>query len=143
MMFSEVGGLYDFLVLLLSTVLGFFSKRHLLASLIQKLFHEAPKVFTKKNETIRTERQTIDFNPLSFNASFIIAQFFTMGCCYREKLLLRHKALLNGMNRVEDSLDVVKLVQSFRSLENTFERLLMTKDERRLIRLQRRQSVLE
>ena len=46
------------------------------------------------------------------------------------------------MNRVEDSLDVVKLVRSNRAL-TTLLRLLLTKDERRLLRLQRRQSVLE
>ena len=38
MMLGEVGGLNDFAMLMLNSVLGFFSDRFLLASLVQKLF---------------------------------------------------------------------------------------------------------
>ena len=124
MMFGEVGGLYDFLVLGLSTVLGFFSERHLMVSLAQKLFHGAPNVLTKQDETTNTIRHTINFNPLSFSSCFVMAQSFIMGCCYRDKKLHR-RALFDGMSRVEDSFDVVKLVRSFRELK-TLLRLLLT-----------------
>ena len=42
MMFGEVGGLYDFLALILRSFLEFFSERLLLASLVGKLFYRAP-----------------------------------------------------------------------------------------------------
>ena len=64
-----------------------------------------------------------------------------MDFCYRDKTLHR-KAMFDGISKVEDSLDVVKLVRGFRAL-NTLLRLLLTQDERRILRLQRRQSVLE
>ena len=133
MMFGEVGGLHDFLALGLSTVLAFFSERQLMASLAQKLFHGAPNVTKKRDEVDNTIRHTINFNPLSFSANFVVAQSFIMSCCYRDKTL-RRKALFDGISRVEDSLDVVKLVRSHRALA-TLLRLLLTKDERRLIRL--------
>ena len=136
MMFGEVGGLYDFLALGIATVLGFFSERQLMASLAQKLFQGAPNVTRENDPTTNTIRQTINFNPLSFRASFVVAQSFIMGCCYRDKSLHR-KALFDGVSRVEDSLDVVKLVRRNRALA-TLLRLLLTKDERRLLRLQRR-----
>ena len=104
-----------------------------MASLAQKLFHGAPNVLTKKDETTNTIRQTINFNPLSFSVGFVVAQSFIMGCCYRDKKLHR-KALFDGMSRAEDSFDVVKLVRSFRELK-TLLRLLLTQDERRLLRL--------
>ena len=56
MMFGEVGGLYDFLVVGLSTVFGFFSERQLLASLASKLFHGAPNVLTEKDVATNTTR---------------------------------------------------------------------------------------
>ena len=46
------------------------------------------------------------------------------------------------MSKVEDSLDVVKIVRNGRAL-NTLLRLLLSSDERRLVRVQRRHSVLE
>ena len=85
MMFGEVGGLYDFLGLGIGTVLGFFSERQLMASLAQKLFHRAPTVTKEKYAVTETIKQTINFNPLSFKASFVVAQSFIMGCCYRDK----------------------------------------------------------
>ena len=133
MMFGEVGGLYDFIALGIATVLGFFSERQLMASLVQKLFHEAPNVKKEKDEITETTKQTINFNPLSFKASFVVAQSCIMGCCYRDKKLHRRN-LFYGISKVEDSLDVVKLVRSYRALA-TLLRLLLTKDERRLVRL--------
>ena len=38
MLFGDVGGLYDFLSLILATLFGFFSDRFLQASLVQKLY---------------------------------------------------------------------------------------------------------
>ena len=46
------------------------------------------------------------------------------------------------MSKIEDSLDVLKIVRNGRAL-NTLLRLLLSSDERRLVRLQRRHSVLE
>ena len=63
------------------------------------------------------------------------------GWCLRDKTLHR-KALLDGISKVEDSLDVVKMVRNGRAL-TTLLRLLLSHDERRFIRLQRRHSVLE
>ena len=140
-MFGEVGGLNDFLALILSTFLGFLSERHLLVSLAQKLYHGVPQVERKIDVASMTTKHDITFNPLSFKASFIVAQSCLMNFCYRDKSLHR-KAMFDGMSKVKDSLDVVKLVRSFRAL-NTLLRLLLSQDERRLLRLQRRQSVLE
>ena len=133
MMFGEVGGLHGFLVLILSVFLKYYNSQLLLASLAQKLFHGAPKVASNYDSSTSTTLQEVTFNPLSFTASFVLAQSYIMSCCYRDKYSHR-KTLLDGMSRVEDSLDIVKLIRSYRAL-NTLLRLLMTKDERRLLRL--------
>ena len=81
------------------------------------------------------------FSAVSFTPGFILAQACTKGRCSTDKTLHR-KALIDGIRKVEDSLDVVKIVQNSRAL-NTLLRLLLTSDERRLIKVQRRQTVLE
>ena len=41
MMFGEVGGLHDFLALVLASIFGFASEHFMFASLVQKLFRIA------------------------------------------------------------------------------------------------------
>ena len=89
MMFGEVGGLYDFLALGIAIVLGFFSERQLMASLVEKLLHRPPNESRKEDAITKTVKQTINFDPLYFNASFIFFQSCIMGCCYRDKKLHR------------------------------------------------------
>lgn len=57
--------------------------------------------------------------------------------CYSRRADRHRKALDDGMRKVEDSLDVVKLVRDSRAL-NTLLRLLLSKEERSLIRFQRK-----
>ena len=122
MVFGEVGGLNDFIALVLATFFGFFSQRFLLVSLVQQLY---------RSRTSSKNISEVLFRPLLFSKRFVVANACMLGECPRDR-----KALLlkDGMNRVEDSLDVVKLVQSNRAL-NTLLRLLLTKEARHIIRL--------
>ena len=64
MMFGDVGGLYDFLSLILATLLGFFSDRFLQASLVQKLYRGVSSNNRKHTgTTISLQQQILTFTP--------------------------------------------------------------------------------
>ena len=101
MMFGDVGGVYDFLLILLAPFFSFLSQKFMMSSLIQKLFHaaldsEAPHCSPK--ESLAAIR------PLSFSRSFTLFAF-----CRRQGM--RHQALKLGASRVDKALDIVQMVR--------------------------------
>ena len=62
------------------------------------------------------------------------------GLCHRSKEK-KSKALAKGIKKVEDQLDVVKLIQQARAFK-TLLTLLLSKNERYLLRVQRRHILL-
>ena len=113
MMFGEVGGLRDFIFLILAPFLSLFSERFLLASIVSKLYHIRDPRGTTRSEDYSmnpaAQKKPL-FEPLNFSTSFILAHACSIGWCLREKALHR-KTLLDGISRLEDSLDIVKLVR--------------------------------
>ena len=137
MLFGDVGGLYDFLSLGLATFFGFFSDRFLQASLVQKLYrgvssnnHKNP--YKGTNISLRQNMLT----PCAFTPWIIVSQAFKLSCCLSPggKKALHRRALSDGTSRIEDSLDVVKLIRQGHAL-TVLMRLLLTRDARRLIRI--------
>ena len=96
MMFGEVGGLNDFLALILAAFFNVFSRQFLLASLAQKLFRSINSARTKKVPIAPAA-----LSPFSFSACFILAQVCKMGWCLGDKAKHR-KALLDGMTEVQN-----------------------------------------
>ena len=112
-MFGEVGGLRDFIALVLAPFLSLFSERFLLASIVSKLYSiSAPRGTTRSEDySINpAAHQKPLFRPIEFSTSFLLADACSIGWCLRDKALHR-KTLLDGISRLEDSLDVVKLVR--------------------------------
>ena len=133
-MFGEVGGLNDFLSLGLSSLIGIFSERFMRASLIQKLFRGA----NTDDKPPRNQKFTPfaifrSIGSLMFPTSFVIAQIFSFGRCPRDQGR-RRREFEAGIVKLEYELDVVHLIRNSRAL-STLLRLLLSKDDRRLLRL--------
>ena len=109
MMFGEVGGLHDFIALVFKVLLGFFSQRFLAASLVEKLYHTAPKTIKKDAENALSV-----FKPLFFGTQVVLCHICTNG---KRGKYQQIKTLHEGIIKVEDSLDVVKLLRHIRSLK--------------------------
>ena len=137
MMFGEVGGLNDFSSIIVSPFFSFIAIRFLNASMVEKLFRGKIVGNSKIHTHMAPETQvTKFFSSVKFSTAFILAQICNVnGCCKSSKEDNRHrKALYLGISRVEQSLDVVKLIRQSRALSILL-RLQLTRDERRLIRL--------
>ena len=109
MMFGEVGGLYDFYVIFLAFFFGFFSEHFLVAELVQKLFR---RISTERKNQVKAmpSQPKRAFKSFLFPPWFILAQACTKGKCPRDKKM-QNRALNEGIARVKDSLDIVKLIR--------------------------------
>ena len=113
MMFGEVGGLRDFIFLILAPFLSLFSERFLLASIVSKLYRIRDPRGSVRSEDYSMNpaaKQKPLSQPLEFSTSFLLAHACSIGWCLKDKAL-HWKNLVDGISRVEDSLDVVKLVR--------------------------------
>ena len=137
MMFGEVGGLYDFLALALASIFGFASEHIMFASLVQKLF----RIAETSDLALTSGALLNQFKPLCFPQTFVLAHAFSFGWCPRDQFR-RRKAYEAGVNRLERQLDIVNIVRDNRSLKTLLE-LLLSKQERHMLSLQRKHSVLE
>ena len=137
MMFSDVGGLNDFLGLLLATIFGFFSERLMLASLVSSLFHGSVSSVEKDDPS-----EALDsIKPFNNPKCFTLMQALTCGLCPR-KQAQRRRAIALGSHGIDRELDVVRLIRQSRTL-TTLVRLLLSRDERRLLKFQKREAVLK
>ena len=133
-MFGDVGGLRDFIGIFFTACFGFFSEKFFNASIVESLFH----VSDGKNRP--PAKMLASIRPLKFTTGFTLINAFTLGKCSGDRK--RRKALEKGLNELDRHLDVIKLVRQNRVF-TTLLRLLLHKQERRLIRFQRRECILE
>ena len=104
LMFAEVGGLYDFMMLSFAGLMGSISKRFLHAALIEKLFKRVKRGGKSQHGfdegDIRSQQQQAKnqvFEHFSFPAAFILKYTCRIGKCCRTKREKRyHKALQRG-----------------------------------------------
>ena len=97
-MFGDVGGLNDFLVLLLAAIFSSFADKMLLRELVSKLFHFSVPI-PKNNNAINLPNLA-KFIPLK-----------TKRLCLDKK---RKHLLSLAQSRLDDSLNVVRLIRSGR-----------------------------
>ena len=139
MMLGDVGGLLDFILIVFKPILGYLSSSCLTVSLVSKLFHtsETDRDVERRNTTPLEAFQSIQ--PVPFSS--FQAMFSACSCKVLQKKSKRIKALRVGSASLQQSLDVVSLVRQIRILK-TLTRLLLSKEEQRLISFQRREAVL-
>ena len=125
-MFGDVGGLNDFLVLLLAAIFSSFADKMLLRELASKLFHTS--VPMPRNITAINLPNLAKFKPLK-----------TKRLCLNKK---RKHLLILAQSKLDDSLNVVRLIRSGR-IQRTLLRLLLNKEQRSMIGFQRREAVIE
>ena len=115
-MFGDVGGLYDFLVLISATIFNYFADKLMLRELASKLFHfstlsvqgfESPIVALSKIKSLKTNKLFLD----------------------------RKRKYFLGLAKIklDASLDVIRLIRAAR-VQKTLTRLLLNKNERKWIR---------
>ena len=120
-MFGDVGGLNDFIALSLASIFGLLSEKFLHKDLIQKLFH----VTSLASGGYKSPKTILR----SFKSLKIPLCLLLCPSRFKEK---KKRLFKLAMSRTEDSLDVIKLIRNSRVLK-TLLRLLLSKDERRLI----------
>ena len=69
MMFGDVGGFYDFLIILFAPIFGYFARNFMAASMIQKLFHAAMDN-AAPNRT--PEESLAAIRPITFSRAFTL-----------------------------------------------------------------------
>ena len=122
-MLGDVGGVYDFLILAFSPLLGLLSRCFMTSAMIQKLFHAA---LDSESPNSSPKENLAAIRPLSFSRIFtLFAKCKSNG--------MRHQALELGKRRIDKALDIVQLVRQARAIK-TLQRLLLSKDERRLLK---------
>ena len=103
-------------------------------SLVQKLFRGADTDDKPpKNLAFAPSAMFKSIRSLMFPNSFVIAQIFSFGRCPRDQGR-RRREFEAGIVKLEYELDVVHLIRNSRAL-STLLRLLLSKDDRRLLRL--------
>ena len=110
-MFGEVGGLYDFLAIILYAIFTRISSKFQQATIISRLFR------------IKGPDQLIS-KPLKFSRTFIFTQMCWLRFCIPDKGK-KHKALQEGIKRLDLELDVAKIVRNSRAMD-TLQRLLLS-----------------
>ena len=119
MMFGDVGGLNDFIFLLLSSVFGFISNRLMLKALVERLFHFTDAETRSPTATLKHIK------------SLQVSTWIVMFKSFFGK---RHtRSLKKAEAKLDDSFDVVRLIRLGRNFR-TLIRLLLTRNERRLMR---------
>ena len=96
-MFGDVGGVVDFLFILLAPFCSFFSQKFMMSSLIQKLFHAA---LDSAAPNASPKESLAAIRPLIFSRSFTL-----FAICRRQGM--RHQALKLGASRLDEALDIV------------------------------------
>ena len=87
MMFGEVGGLNDFIALILSMVLGLFSDKFMQASIVQKMFRGFATAKSRNGkDSWFSQASKKRVKPLKFSTSFLVAEIFQLRCCVRDKI---------------------------------------------------------
>ena len=133
MMLGEVGGLNDFFVLISSTILGYFSEQLLTASVIEKSYR------VKVSQFSVGKMHKARFDSLHFSLNFLLMYACAIGRCKNQRKMELFKA---GSERIDEQLDVVKILRLARAFK-TVQRMQFSRTTRHMIRLQRRDGVLE
>ena len=100
-MVGDVGGFYDFCIIVLAPLLSTISEKFLLSKMTQKLFHGALEPLNPK---LGPKEHLNAIRPLSFSKCFVLFKSL-------RRRGLRHQALSLGVSRVDRALDVVNLVR--------------------------------
>ena len=82
MAFGEVGGLYDFGIIILSSLFGFVSNHFLFSSLVQKLFLERRPAQANNKVVSKPSKM---FFKIEFGSILVLLQAYGIGCCYKGK----------------------------------------------------------
>ena len=80
-----------------------------------------------------------NIQPIKLSKIFLLLRACTFEKCPRDK---KKKLIKTGTKRLENALDFVSFLRLSRSF-NTFQRLFLSKDERRLLGIQRRHTVIQ
>ena len=118
----------------------------MLSSLVEKMFHVSsappnpPGPQHLMNGKFKTPAEIYaSIKPISISKSFILAKACSFSLCLRKDR--RNIVLEEGVKRLDDELDVVRLIRRSRML-STLLRLLLAPDERRLLSFQRKEAVI-
>ena len=126
-MFGDVGGLFDFILIGLSSVFSYLAHSSLSASLVSKLFHASdiePKEESKNATLPLKALHSIEIIPFSAT----LAAFDACSCRLARKKSRRLRTLELGEAKLDQSLDFVKLVRQIRILR-TLTLLVLSKEE--------------
>lgn len=118
MMFGDVGGLNDFLGVLLSSVFGLFSDSLLNGAMVKKMFQSvSPKSYgnqPSRSYQIENLKKTYKgIEPIKISKLFLLLRACTYEKCPRDKK--KKKLIKTGTNMLENALDVVSIMRLSRS----------------------------
>ena len=141
-MLGDVGGLNDFIMLIFAIIIGFFSENLMMRSLIEKLYFIQAGKTGKQAKGVGHQPLDLlkNMKPLKLGMATTLGFACGGGRCpgSKRKRYLYSKA----QEKLDSKLDVMTLVNSNRYL-STLLRLYLSMNERRLMRFQRRETVIE
>ena len=114
MMFGDVGGLNDFLSLLISPVFGLFSEYLLNGDMVQKMFHSVSKLSAgdrlQNPANTATPKKTFKaIKPIKLTKFLLLLRACTFGYCPKDR---KKKRLLKAATcRLDNEFDVVRIVR--------------------------------
>ena len=138
-MLGDVGGLQEILDRELAPILLFFSEHLMSASFVTQLFRFESSSKSTINKAQNATERFENIQKVRLPSWFVLLQACTFGrCCCSNR---RMRALKRGRHRLDQDLDVVKFIHSWRVLAS-MSRLILSQQEQRLARVQHRDSVL-
>ena len=110
MMVGDVGGLNDFVTVILAYIVSNFSEYFMKTKLISKLYREPPKPQKRPSHNLLVPRNPSKLTrPIKFTKSFICFHAFLPRKCLERKQ--ECKAFFQGIDTIEKQIDLAKMVR--------------------------------